>query len=165
MRRVCGVPVHIKVHTVAELAWTGDIEKVLQRLESNNFFPPVLHLQILMMAAPQAYCYVNPPLLLQLVTAPNSTHPYQLTFGLSIDCINSNTHHPVAVHFWTINPPVIDKVVDFWGSLAHNGSSHAPLMVFATSVERFQWANLDAKNYMSLVPKERRPMIIAQGTV
>ncbi|RXK39724.1 hypothetical protein M231_02917 [Tremella mesenterica] len=117
------------------------------------------------MAAPQAYCFVNAPLLLQSVTAPNTNHPHQLTFGSSIDFIDSDTHHPVVVYFWTMNAPVVDEVVAFWGSLAHDGTTQAPLTVFATSVERFQWADLDADNYMSLVPEGRRPMIIAQGTV
>ncbi|RXK40561.1 hypothetical protein M231_02213 [Tremella mesenterica] len=64
-----------------------------------------------------------------------------------------------------MDPPVTDEVVAFWGSLAHDGSVQAEMDIFAFTMERFRWADVNDEDYLQHVPGGRRLMVNAQGAV
>lgn len=98
------------------------------------------------MTAPHHYCFINGPLLIRNDNVPDTSRPRVHVFTGHLEFPLHEGKHETLVHAYTPEPPAELEVVSFWGSAAHNGSLDESLQIFATSMERFPWADLDSKH-------------------
>lgn len=89
------------------------------------------------------YCYINIPLLIKRGAIDHRIKPRQHRFLSDFEFLPSDRFNAVTLHACTAEPPQIDKVINAWGTFAHDGRMSQSLNLYATIIERFWWVELE----------------------
>ena len=94
------------------------------------------------MSAP-SFSWVNAPVLINADNIRDSKLPNQHLLEATIFLADDNATQPVIVHQYNPSPPQIDEFVSFTGSISHDGTKDGKLIIYATAIETFPWADIN----------------------
>lgn len=95
------------------------------------------------MAAPAPHHYAKAcgPLVITDIQTPDPAKPRNYRLVCQLQLLDSGETYPVHCHYFSTTPPMPNEMVEFRGSIAHDGSMGAPIDIFVNKVEQFPWAD------------------------